>query len=1120
MAKMEAKESAAMTDFDAGTKTEKARHTQWRKLSRKRRRTLIHRSLRRLERQAKKKSVFVGMEDYSHVQSLVYSDLPYNPNGHHCSCNCLDGVVNSPELELNGWSYGKQLKSVESGEIPSSDSGKESSSNEMFAFEEGSTAEEGHSSIGVFKYENSNQFSESPRKLRSRDSLSRGEGGRHTRHSCHCDSVVSRGNNARRSINKQMFQAGMSPSTVCSNCQKVLESIGMFKNLSSSRRMSFAKDDGTLRSRIYALRQKLKHYNDLIERNKYLAVQEKVKRKLSLASRLQKKALMLSDEMKLMKVRESYFRSKNIQLKQRLDAGHQEIVDGDIQKEFEKFSIDLRSIQAENGKETEGKKETDNVSSYGLGYHSPRKTGRKRIEEELPALIEEDEESVRCIHSADGRIEHKLEGQAVKQLKKEPKSYDILYINHSDNEVEETGDDNYIKESDDTTKYNDVDKDVDNGENSNNYEYYGDHDAKSWPSENHDSLFSDLRRYHRSQRDDNYIEESDDRRKYNDTDKDDDNGENSDNNENYGDHFAKSWPTEYHDSFISDLRRHHRSQRGNRKKSMDDISQEISVRKLVHRLDSGLSFGPAAAETLQDPSLISSISRVEEEKISNSKISEDDYNKPLVERQRSFGDIIRAVIREEVSKKGSRSAEERGVKEDQEKELAQKEEMERREKLLKENLADFVEEAQKKRDILEGILSDRDSGIADARALDIEDGSSEDECIMNESEDSNDSGLVNKDMKRPKLVDLSTLRTLAQRHQTLKSLRNLEEEMYQVDKGTDKLNKSRMMEAKSNGLKEKDWESDELLAPSRTEQKYSIPHPINKKSMVEERIASNNKTISKIDYNYDLVRDLRFLLLNQNTSRAASYSYFNPAPPYLKTKWQHRIKRGFLRGVKEQHVNEMHLEKVEDVTLRKLDRTEIHRVTLQDKGKGKREKEGSISMDSSPPSRLSTARRNNTFTELITENTVVKLPPLKLPGSRSSSRAESVFDDSGNRSRTLSVIEDNDTLQQAFRRLDMRHKFLDKHIMMKNVIKLTSRVKKSDSYDGPNFRRDSSILETDRSMNEGNAEGRFTSRLKSNRRQSAAAVQNVAIRDPLSGRVSVNSNERRFSLQVQSIQEY
>ena len=1088
---MEAKESAAMTDFDAGTKTEKARHTQWRKLSRKRRRTLIHRSLRRLEKQAKKKSVFVGMEDYSHVQSLVFSELPYNPNGHHCSCNCLDEVVNSPELELSGWSYGKQLKSVESDEMSSSNSGRESGSNKMSAAEEGNIAMEGNSSIGAARYNNYNQTPLSPRKLRSMDSLSRSEGGRQTREGCHCERVVSRGNNARRSINKHMFQAGMSPSTVCSNCQKVLDSMSMFRNLASSRRMSYAKDDGTLRSRIYALRQKLRHYNDLIERSQYLAVQEKVKRKLTVASRLQKKALMLSDRMKLMKVRESYFRSKNMQLKQRLHVDRQEVVDGGVQKGLENFSIDSWSMQAEGGKEGERKNETDSVQSYGfgfhsprktgrkrieeeterkieadnvspyaLGYHSPRKTGRKRIEEELPALVEEDEESSRDIHSSEGRIGDKHGTPAVEHLKKKPQSYDILFINHSDNEAGETSDDNYIKESDDT-------------------------------SEDHD------------------------------TDKDDENGENSNSNEYDNDQLAKSWPTENHDSLISDLRRHHRSQRGNKEKSKDDLSQEISVRKIVHRLDSGLSFGPADAETLQDPSLVSSISRVEEEKTSNSKISEDDCNKSLVERQKSFGDIIRAVIQEEISKKGSGSEDESRVGENQEKELAQKEEMKRRERLLEENLADFVEEAQKKREILESILNDRDSGIAEASALDIDNGNSEDERVMNETEDSNDSGSVENDMRRPKLVDLSTLRTLAQRHQTLKSLRNLEEEMYRVDKGIDKFNKFRMMEAKSNGLQEKDWEDDELLALSRTEQQYSIPHPINKKSMVEERIASNNETISKIDYNYDLVRDLRFLILNQNTSRAVSYSYFNPAPPYLKTKWQHRIKRGFLRGVKEQHVNEVQLEKVEDVTLRKLDRTEIHRVTLNDKAKGKREKEGSISMDSSPPSRISTARRNNTLTELIKENTVVKLPPLKLPGSRSSSRAESVFDDSGSRSRTLSVIEDNDTLQQAFRRLDMRHKFLDKQIMMRDVIKLTSRVKNSDSYDGPNFRRDSSILETERSMTEGNAEGRFTSRLKSNRRQSAAAVQNVAIRDPLSGRVSVDSNDRRrFSLQVQSIQEY
>ena len=84
-------------------------------------------------------------------------------------------------------------------------------------------------------------------------------------------------------------------------------------------------------------------------------------------------------------------------------------------------------------------------------------------------------------------------------------------------------------------------------------------------------------------------------------------------------------------------------------------------------------------------------------------------------------------------------------------------------------------------------------------------------------------------------------------------------------------------------------------------------------------------------------RDMRFLILNQSTSRPVSYSYFNPAPPYLRTKWQQRIKRGFLRGVKEQKVHEVQLEKVEDVTFKTLNRDEIHKVTLKGKSNGKKE---------------------------------------------------------------------------------------------------------------------------------------------------------------------------------------
>ena len=1045
---MQTKDSPAMTDFDAGTGTESARHVQWRKLSRKRRRTLIHRSLRKLEKEAKRKSVFVGMEDYSHVQSLVFSELPYNPNGHHCSCNCLDEVVYNPELELYGWTYGKQLKSPGLDYLRSSggdDTPLRHSSVESAVAIRSSATEDGKNetqeddSVTMEKdqEESISSRKEPSSKLEEDRRQSRSEG-TDTKQGCHCDQVVSRGNTSRNSITKHMIQMGASPGAMCQNCRNLLSAMNRLKNLPSNKRVSIAKDDGTLRSRIFALRQKLRQYNNVIQRNEYMAVQERVKRRLTIGDKLQKKALSLSDKMKIMKFRESFYWNKNKELEERLFADNQDIADGkQIRQGTEKGNYEIWRNQGAGNEELEEPDGISDLPSDGVGYMSPRKAGRRRKGNELPAVIEEEEEITRGVHTSDGRIEHCYGLQGDDQSKTEPKHYDILFINHSDSEV----------------------------------------DGKS-----------------------NEREES---------------SEDSDNFED-DDDFARSWPTYKSDALKSGPWKYHPATNGKREKIKDVASEQDSIRRLVHRLDSGLSFGPADAEILQDEALVTSVNRVEEEKTSKSNLPEDDNGTPLVERQRSFGEAIRGVIREEIYKdRRIDSKDVSTVFENQERQDATDEEINRRRRILEENLSEFVEEAQQKNKMVEELFKDRDNASPDLRTSTGD--SSNDIDDNDENEDGEDVEFENNTAKRAELVDLTTLRTLAQKHQTFKSLRNLDEEMYQVSEGMDKLNKFRMMEAKARTVKDKDKEADEMLPLSQREQDFSIPDPINRKSTIEERIMDNKKTIAKIDYNYDLLRDLRFLILNQNTSRAFSYSYLNPAPPYLRTKWQKRIKRGFLRGVKEQKVNEVQLEKVEDVTLRALDRKEIHKVTLKNKANGK--KESSMSSGSATPSRLSTARRSSSISKLNREGTNAMLPPLKLPSSRASSSADTILEEEfGSRGGSMLANYQDATLQQAFKKLEMRHKFLEKTAMMKNVIRLSSNVNGIDALD--TFRMDSSRLDTDRALSEREDGERFTSRLKSNRRQSIAAVQNIAIRDQLSGRMSVNSTERRrFSL-MNPIQEY
>ena len=779
---MQAKDSPAMTDFDAGTSTEKVRHTQWRKLSRKRRRTLIHRTLKRLEKEAKRKSVFVGMKDYSQVQSLVFSELPYNPNGHHCSCNCLDDVADDPELEVNGWNYGKYLKSSELGPLsrsevddtPLSFQGPDSEimRQSTAESEREENRDDDSATKGIDDVDNTSLHSARKQHSSNGESFQHlhTESGRQTREGCYCERLISNSNKGRNSIDKHILKVGTRSRKECSNCQTVSNVMKSFRNLSTSRRISRAKDDGTLRSRIYALRQKLRHYSDLIEKNELLAVDNRVKRRLEVADKVQKKALGLSDKMKIMKVRESYYRNENKEMKGRLYTDSQEPEEESYSQKRIQKENNLWNIQAEGDQELEEDDEVGGLPSDMVDYLSPRKTARRLKENDLPALIEEDEENLRAVNSSDGRIERRLEIQEDDHLKTEPKSSDILIINHSDNEIEDKSSDS-----------------------ENDYIYKDDND------------------------------------------------------------FAKSWPTYKHVSPKLGLWRHRHVDNEDKQKSKASISQQKSVIKLVHRLDSGLSFGPAGAEILQDESLVSSVKKVEEEEISNGYLPEEDYDIPLVERQRSFGNRIRDVIREEIYKKGHESLDESRKLENQENQDALEEEMHRRKSLLEENLAEFVDEARKKNVIVEGLLTDRDSSTPGVRTSSSENNYGVYDYDDSEAENFENARVKDQSTKTPELVDLSTLRTLAQKHQTLKSLRTLDEEMYKVNDGIDKLNKYRMMEAKARGLKDKEREADDVLPLSKHEQEYSIPDPINKKSMIEERMANNNKEIAQIDYNYDLL---------------------------------------------------------------------------------------------------------------------------------------------------------------------------------------------------------------------------------------------------------------------------
>ena len=1105
----------SMIQLGVETDTTPARHTQWRRLSRKRRRTLIKRALRKLEQEAGEKSVRIGMDNYSHVESLVYSELPFNPNGHHCSCNCLDEVRDDPELEVYGWNYGRLLKSSEQGyygdneedgddvllseysatlafgspekgPIRTGRSTRKSFFDSMDGYDaqnmgddtarssmggslelkrgsETTAVQESQrkgmtdgSSLSIYSFANHKGSTETvseavteridldkEKTFRSIYSnldtgASRNKSRAASKKGCYCDKLVVGSKTARRSIASGMSR--FSSRTACSKCQHFLSAVDNFRHLNSSRQITLAKEEGLLRSKIFGLRQQLKHYNDIIRKNDYLTIQSKVKRKLQIRDAQQKKALMLSDNLKLMKVEELLYRNNNEILKERLAEEEGSTEAGDTLGE------------EETGEEYD---QNFNFTFKQSGFNrSPRKTGKSHRGTGLPAVMEEDEEDIREGHSSNVKLPvNSVENHGVPAF---DKSYDILFINHSDNEAEcksgnyTDGDDNY---------------DDEDGE---------DVFMRTWPAYKRDSLKLGF------------------------------------------------WRVDGRDSVAS-----------NKTVKLNKPIKADPVRRIVHRLDSGLSYGISSAESelVADESFLEIKAKIDEQKISGSYLPEDEYYKPLVERQRSFGDIIKNVIKKEIARRASdasgKTVNEGHMSGDEEIKDKLKKEITRRRSLsqTEDDHKDLVEEAEKKNEkLLQELRENYDKGTNDV-AEDASSASTPLKKISEKAEErkheeemgDEDIGEAVKMPKPGRFVDLSTLRTLAQKHQTLRSLGRLEEEEYKLSSGVEKLNTYRKSEAKARVKSQESQQGyhvDTELPLSAKEKKFSIPAPQNKQSKLEEKIAENEKKISRIDFEYDMMRDLRFLVLNQNMNRAFTWSYLKAAPPYLKRKWQSRIKRGFLRGVKEQKLNEVQLEQVEDVTLKNIDRSQIHKVTLTNEQKKRRkstDQSGSraLSQSSRPSSRR---RQSVNSTEPNISDSGYTLPPLKLPNSRESSPVLT----SDDRRHSTANVDGAKSLKGAFRKLSLRHKFVEKTGLMRNVIKLSSYSKNEESEIEGFF-----MPTSDRSRAGSESEERFTSRLKQQQRRHSIATQNFASSDPLSGRLSVNSvdKRRKFSL-MQPISEF
>eukprot|EP00794_Sanderia_malayensis_P005260 gene5260-5924_t len=1149
----------------------KPRHVQWIKMSKKRKRKLIQRNLKALEKKAKKKSLHLGLDDYSHVESLVYSQLPFNPNGHHCSCNCLEEFERAPDIGINGLSFSKGIDALR----------REETSDNVGTVDgiSGRDSEQGFSTCG-----SSNIIRGSGASMRV------GEG----KKSFATDSGVR----SRQTCSKCKYAS-------CGNNNRKLS------QPNDGSRLISAKQDGSLRSKIFALKQKIREYTEEIDYRDRVSVQAVVNRKYSMAERQQLEALKLSDELRALKVKEMFYRKENKELKQRVggkdgdarlgnDGGDE--TGGAIESANSRNDNDndglenelaceswlrssnsssfgravIQSVEEVNGCDVNGKGRTgkglSTYSSQSDNGPNPRAPGMQL----LPALIEEEEDTVHSV--AEGRAWRNF-GLSYEQ---KSASYDILWINRCDND-------------DDYEDYSDDDEDeltmtwpmLQKNEASFSFplgELEGERPIAITKSVLYESDSDDLTPLQllpdlieedvmhsivedvalrnvglsSEQKSASYDilwinhSDNDDYEDFNDDDKDE---------------LSKTWPMlgKNQARFLSPLE----EWKGERHRAVTDSAivkadteNLTPVQRLVHRLDSGLTYGvsTSSADLIRE-SLVGVKEKIDSQVLAGSQLSEDEYYRPLHERQAKLGEAITKTIREEIARKGNLVLERQNVlatdaELDREDSWLQDEVKRRRDLVSDErNIELFVREAERREEAMKHEIKARslvspersrkheweaESGeeeTSDHGSIDRNLSHTHQEKTKEKKDDNEDGGggegkinahkfanIAGKKHVVPdaKMYQLSTLKTVAQKHQTLRSLARLDEDLYTVSNGVEKLNKYRKKHVKAKIIKEAVEERDPIdetdaIALTRKEKIFSIPSPMNSKSLVESDMADNDKMISRLDFKYDMLRDLRFLLMNQSTSRANSYSYFRTAPPYLKTKWETRIKRGFLRGVKEQKINEKQLEKVEHVTHKHVDRNVIHSETLK---RTKRQKvsvtssqgyvsgqhgSDSIRRSSTALSRGSSRRRSS-----------YKLPPLQLPGSRSPSPMDvASYSDVSLTSRTNNALPDN--LSETFQRLSQRHKYQEKDGLLRNVVRL-SAYETNDGDAGLNSDNWNKIMPslTDRTMkNEDEAEKNFTPRLGFNRRHTTF-VQNIAtIGEPQAARNSNQETKRKISLNLQ-----
>ena len=1157
------------------------RHKQWSKLNMKRKKRLVRTKLNQLERKVGMSSRQLKIDDFSHVVSLVYSELPYNPNGHHCSCNCLEEFNNDIGLVVSGQTVGKVLH--ERGSLPRSLVNAESLSelNYSDVSKQENIDQDGESFIenGISRKKCACEFSNCiAYHIQYKCDISSSAD---SERKCSCSSSCTKCNakhfsNAagNRKLSTFSLHSKAETSTNCNDpyCNKC----NAVDKAEQIDRVIKARQRGSLVSQMLGLKHQYHNFSEKIDTKEYMTIQAKVKRKYKKAKVWHTLALEMTDSLKTLKVKEMYYRDKMDQIRSgpkhndASDTNRSESTDSqgstvdtdrintfieDLKEDYIKTVIGL---QSDSSGVQMGSDQPDLVHQT-QAWTDDLKTDDNKFPSSAE-ISEQNENGLYVFPGFTPRVQgNDFRNRISRSVSQSPRKIMPLSTLFEENEsiasdaeidnenetVNETKNGSYLRESG-TFNLQDSNKsglstaagggnartDIASAESGDNNRR-SDYDIL-WIN----PLFDDMTPFE------------------------------DDNDNELEDIFSKTWPLPsmlmygsnwsfefgYETSPESTSSMGQQNSPGSLYLDFHDKVQQrpytISsaliekyhndpVTRLTHRLDSGLRFGRSSPENSSEKEewLADFKEKLTEQQRKALDLPEEEYHSPLSERQQRFGKSIQQAIREQVINSASpmqsqtRNKEEVGIG------------MENGEQDgLRSGLLETVSSMNIPTDQMEHSRSSQ---------LDHSLGQ---EKYLNELHSPTrfiQIGGRQHVVPKKTFLGLNALRNMASKHQTLSALARRSEENYQVSDGIDKLNTYRQSEAEAKVKAEKLNSNDiETRTPGTVDdtyrngesvqcymsEKFDKENTENEKASQSEddlkelrkeaQLAENKKIANRLNFDYDMTRDLRHLIIQQQISRSPATSYFSVIPPYLQRKWQHRIKRGFMRGVYEQKLAERDIEKVEKITNQEIHRDNIHKENLVKVYLPQTSKANSPSSSRSSSRPLS--RVNSKMSSRKSS-----LPNIETVKIRKSSRRLSSVDvrdaqDTESRRRLSSFDARNvrgiqplpfdqllhkleeevdndpnapgneDSLIDAFTRLDDRHKHSEKDAMHRNVIRLATNKsvprKASIAMEIGTSRTENSVspLPTNRSEGRDVGDEYIPKLARNGHRNSISLVQNIA----------------------------